>query len=100
MSEFEVVISAQAAEELADRRRYLVEAASADVAARYLDLIDARCESLATFPHRGTPRDDLRPGLRSISVKRTATIFFTVEGDQVLILHIAFRGQDVRRLFD
>lgn len=100
MTGYGVIISAEAREELAEKWRYLAEAADIDVADRYLDLIDAQCEKLSTMPHRGTPRDDLRPGTRSISIKRNATVFYTVEERQVLILHIAFRGQDLARLFD
>lgn len=40
--------------------------ASPVVAARYTDSIVSYCENLQTFPHRGTRRDDLRPGLRTL----------------------------------
>ena len=37
-------------------------AAEAEIAARYTDAIVDYCYSLATFPHRSTRRDDIRPG--------------------------------------
>nr|WP_234896269.1 type II toxin-antitoxin system RelE/ParE family toxin [Sinorhizobium meliloti] len=37
-------------------------------AARYIDSIVAHCENLRTFPHRGTRRDDIRPGLRTLGI--------------------------------
>lgn len=51
-------------------------AASSAVAARYVDSIVDHCEKLQTFPHRGTQRDDLRPGLRTLGFRRRVTILF------------------------
>jgi plasmid stabilization system protein ParE len=45
---------------------YIAAATSPDIAARYTEAIVSYCESLCSFPHRGsTMRDDVRPGLRS-----------------------------------
>jgi plasmid stabilization system protein ParE len=57
-----VVFSPEALEQLAEFYRYIAEAASPDVAARYTEAIVSDCESLRTFPLRGTQRDDVRPG--------------------------------------
>jgi toxin ParE1/3/4 len=43
---------------------------------------------------RGTLREDVRPGLRTIGFRRRATIAFAVEGDTVTILGIFHGGQD------
>lgn len=52
------------------------------------------CEGFGTFPKRGTRRDDIRPGLRTIGFRRRATIAFTVGDDTVTILGIFYGGQD------
>ena len=54
----------------------------------------SRCEKLEIFPHRGTRRDDLRPGLRTIGIRRRVMIAFAVEADAVTIIGIFYGGQD------
>lgn len=61
---YRVVFSPEAQEQLAELYRYIADAASSDIAARYTEAIVSYCENLRTFPHRGTMRDDIRPGLR------------------------------------
>jgi len=57
----------------------------------YLDLRD--------FPHRGTDRSDMAPGLRTLAFKRRATIAYMIQGDAVLILRILHKGRDAGRAF-
>lgn len=52
------------------------------------------CESLGTFPHRGTMRDDVRPGLRITNYKKRAVIAFDVDAEQVSIIGVFYGGQD------
>ncbi len=52
------------------------------------------CESLGTFPHRRTKRDDVRQGLRITQYKKRAVIAFAVGADQVSILGMFYGGQD------
>lgn len=56
------------------------------------------CRTLDHFPHRGSPRDDLREGLRSLTFRRRAVIFYMVMRDNVSILGIAYRGRDPERV--
>nr|WP_246544843.1 type II toxin-antitoxin system RelE/ParE family toxin [Ancylobacter dichloromethanicus] len=67
---------------------------SPTVAARYVDSIVDYCENLWTFPHRGTRRDDLRPGLRTLGYRRRVTILFEVSDDTVNIIGVFYGGQD------
>jgi plasmid stabilization system protein ParE len=67
--------------------------AGIDVALAYLDRIETACASLKDFPLRGTPRDDLGPGLRTISLEGRATIAYRVESDMVLILGVFHAGR-------
>lgn len=73
---------------------YVAREASPDIARRFTDAIVDHCERLDGFPHRGTPRDDLRPGLRTLAFRRRVTIAYTVETSDVVILGIFYGGQD------
>jgi toxin ParE1/3/4 len=57
------------------------------------------CLGFATFPERGTRRDDLRPGLRTIGFGRRVTIAFHVSDDRVTIDRILYAGRDLARAF-
>ncbi|KUR77211.1 type II toxin-antitoxin system RelE/ParE family toxin [Novosphingobium sp. FSW06-99] len=89
------VVFAPAAEaQLVSLYRYIAQEASADIAERFTTAIIEQCEALATFPHRGTQRDDIRPGLRTIPFRRRVTIAYTVDAVQVSILGLYYGGQD------
>ncbi|CAN7774307.1 type II toxin-antitoxin system RelE/ParE family toxin [Variovorax sp. LjRoot84] len=94
MTPYRVVFSPEAEEQLADLYHYIARAASPDIAARYAEAIVAYCESLQTFPHRGTKRDDVRPGLRITHYRKRTVIAFDVAAEQVSIIGIFYGGQD------
>lgn len=73
---------------------YIAAEAGAVVAGNYLDRIEAACMALATFPERGTRRDDIMPGLRTVGFERRATIAFRVVRRRVEIVTIAYGGRD------
>jgi toxin ParE1/3/4 len=50
--------------------------------------------SLRDFPMVGSPRDDLRPGLRTIGFRRRVTIVFVVKSTEVRIVGVFYGGQD------
>ena len=58
MSQYPVIFTPEAQEQLAALYRYIAAAASPEIAERYASAIIAYCESLQDFPHRGTRRDD------------------------------------------
>ncbi len=66
---YSVFFTPEAQEQLAALYRYIAVAASPEVALRYVNAIVTYCEGLHTFPHRGTCRDDVRPGLRVTNYK-------------------------------
>lgn len=43
---------------------------------------------------RGTRRDDIRPGLRTVGFERRATIAFKVLAREVVIVRIFYGGRD------
>ena len=57
----------------------------------------AFCDSLATFPHRGRDRSDLRPGLRTIGYKHRILIAYQIAGDTVTVGGVFYGGQDYER---
>lgn len=91
---FRVVFSPEAAEQLAALYRYIATAASPDIAARYTEAIVNYCETLRTFPQRGVPRDDVRPGLRITNYRKRTVIAFDVDAAQVSIIGVFYGGQD------
>jgi toxin ParE1/3/4 len=78
--------------------RYIADAASPIVAARYTDDLVSYCESLRTSPLRGIERDDVRLGLRITNFRRRTVIAFAVGGATVAILGIFHGGQDYESL--
>jgi toxin ParE1/3/4 len=81
---------------LADLERigdWVAANAGTDVALAYLDRIESACARLADFPQRGTPRDDLGPGVRTISFEGRATIAYRIEAHAVLILGVFHAGR-------
>jgi toxin ParE1/3/4 len=73
---------------------HIAAAASPEIAARYTGASVEQCESLKTFPMRGTRRDDIRPGLRVFGFRRRVSIAFEVTDEVVTILGIFYGGQN------
>ena len=94
MKKCDVIFTPEAQEQLVALYCYIADAASAEIAERYTSAITAYCESLQTFPHRGTRRDDVRTGLRVTNYKRRAVIAFVVDADLVSVIGIFYGGQD------
>ena len=65
MTQYKVTFAPEAQEQLAALYHHIALAASPEIAERYTDAIVTYCEGLQDFPHRGTRRDDVRPGLRT-----------------------------------
>lgn len=49
------------------------------------------------FPHRGTVREDKRPGLRIVGFERRVSVALTVAGEEVLIFRVLYAGRQFRR---
>jgi toxin ParE1/3/4 len=89
-----VIFRPQAEADLLALYRYIAEASGFDIAGDYIDRIEIACMSLATFPNRGTKRDDLSLGLRTIAFERRITIAYRVLKTCVEIVTIAYGGRD------
>jgi toxin ParE1/3/4 len=73
---------------------YIAERSGRARAAAYLDRIETTCMRLAVFPERGTRRDDLGQGIRTLGFERRVTIVFRLVADEVEIVTIAYGGRD------
>ena len=66
------------------------------LAIRTVGLIREYIKGLRDTPHRGTKRDDLRPGLRIVSFRKRAVIAFQIDDTKMVvsILRVFYGGQD------
>ena len=94
----EVIFAPEALADLFDLYDHIAADSSAERARSYTDRIVVTCRNLATFPERGTRRDDLRPGLRTTTYRRRVTIAFHITATQVVIDRIAYGGRDLLAL--
>lgn len=97
-----VIFSAAAEADLFAIYDYIADRAGDAIALRFVEAIEAYCLGLADAPERGTRRDDLRPGLRSVGFRRRATILFEVEDKAscVVIHGIYYAGRRVESWTD
>ncbi|MBA3486048.1 MAG: type II toxin-antitoxin system RelE/ParE family toxin [Lysobacter sp.] len=101
MRKYTVAFTPEARDQLTELYRYIaLSRASPAAAARYTDAIVTYCEGLQTFPHRGTRRDDIRPGLRITHYRKRSVIAFVVDDDRVSILGVYYGGQDYETALD
>jgi len=90
-----IEFSPEAFADLIDLYDFIAERDGEERAIGYIDRIEECCRSLAVFPNRGTRRDDLRPGLRTLGFERRAAIAFHIQGDTVTILRVLYGGRDI-----
>ena len=90
----EVVFRPEAEADLFEIYSYIADRAGLQTAGKYVGRMEAACLSLATFPRRGAPREDLAPGVRVLIFERRATIAYRIEGDCVRIARIFHAGRD------
>ncbi len=100
MKQYAVVWRPQARDDLLALYEWIAEQADADTAFEYTRLIEAHATKLATFPERGTPRDDLAAGVRTTPYRRRTVIAYRVLDEEVEILTIAHAGRDLGRVFE
>lgn len=79
---------------------WTVDHADPEVALRFTQRIEAEAEKLAGFPNRGRPRDEIRPGLRSIPYARSITIFYSVDAREVQIVRVIHARRDLNAAFE
>ncbi|WP_338445039.1 type II toxin-antitoxin system RelE/ParE family toxin [Pelagerythrobacter marensis] len=73
---------------------WIAERADPDTAFAYTSGIEACADRLATFPERGTPRDDLVAGMRTRPYRGRTVIAYRVVDGAVEILRLVHAGQN------
>ena len=91
---YRVIFTPEARDQLDALHAYIAAAADPETASRFVDGIIDHIATLSDFPKRGTPRDDLRMGLRTLAWRRRVTIAFVVEEVDVVIIGIFYGGRD------
>jgi toxin ParE1/3/4 len=89
-----IVFAPEANDQLVELYHYVAKRGSPAVATSFTGAIIDYCERLAHCPRRGTKRDDIRPGLRTVGFRRRVTIAFTVDEKVVTILGVYYGGRD------
>ena len=92
----EVVIRPAAVADLKSLYDY-IHLHSPSNAAHYVASIEEYCMRLADFSERGTRRDDLGSGIRTLGFRRRVAIAFVVLDDRVEIARILYGGRDLDR---
>lgn len=97
---YAVRLTPLAIDDLIALHRWIVDSTDRAIADAYLDRVQARIESLAYHPRRGTPRDDLAIGLRTLAFERRLMIAYRVVGEHVDVLRIISAMRDLAPLMD
>jgi toxin ParE1/3/4 len=93
-----LVLTGKAKAQINSLYEYIAREASLEIADRYIDSLVERIAGLTSFPDRGTRRDDLRPGLRTVPFRRRLTIAYAVKPREVRIIAVGRAGQDMKEL--
>ena len=93
MTGYRVVFRREAIQQLEELYDYIADAGSPENAARYTEAIVTYCEGLTDFFHRGSARNDIRPGLRTVGYRKRVVIAFAVLDETVAILGIFYGGR-------
>jgi toxin ParE1/3/4 len=93
---YEVAFDQAAVAELNEIFDYVEDRAGTAIATNFVNKLYDFCRRLEHTPERGTKRDDLRAGLRTIGYRRRATILFEVDHERrrVVIAGIYYGGRN------
>jgi toxin ParE1/3/4 len=94
---YTAIFSRGADGDLNDIEEYLAVRFSEANARQYIQRVISFCQGLANAPQRGTRRDDIRQGLRTIGFERRVTVAFEVVERRVVILGILYGGRQFER---
>ena len=83
-------------EEIAD---YIASQHGLEQGERWLSKLNAKFSSITQFPKMGRQRDEILPGLRSLSVD-SYLIFYTISQSGVDILRVVSGYRNLTALFD
>lgn len=90
-----VFFSPEARADLIDLYDYIADQGSRQRAITYIERIEVYCLGFASFPERGTRRDEIRPGLRTVGFEGRITIAFHLGEGTVIIDRILYAGRQM-----
>ncbi|MFA6567473.1 MAG: type II toxin-antitoxin system RelE/ParE family toxin [Victivallales bacterium] len=97
MKNLKLIISRQAIEDLIDIWSYMA-LDNYDAANAFTDKLYASCKSLSKMPEMGRSRDELLPGLRSLTCKGHI-IFYRTGNQKLEIIRVLNGCMDVDSIF-
>jgi toxin ParE1/3/4 len=100
MRQYGIVWRPKARADLLALYDWIASQADRQVAFEYTRCIEEHVNGLTQFPKRGTPRDDLVAGLRTLVYRRRTVIAYRVLESDVEILRVSHGGRDLGQLFD
>lgn len=92
---YTVSFTPAATADLEDIFDYIAEKAGKEIARGYVTRIYRYCLGFETFPHRGSSREDLMPGLQIAGFHRRATVALLVRQSEVTIIRIFHKGREI-----
>jgi toxin ParE1/3/4 len=96
---YQIELSRLAIADLKDIQNWIsVVSADFDIARNYVDRIELRIATLSDFPRRGTPREDIGQGIRSLPFERRVIIFYRVIGKIVRVERVVSASRELERL--
>jgi len=100
MKRYAVLFTPRAERQLSDLYAYIAAYSGEGRAEMFVSAIINDCRTLASFPERGSKRDDIRPNLRTKGYSRRVTIAFSVDSamSTVTVHGVFYGGQDFERL--
>lgn len=99
MQTYEVRFRDLAIRQLSQIQAYIAKTGGEATARRFVGNAFRHMEGFATAPHRGSLREEIRPGLRLVGWRRKLSIAFVVDNAAltVTVLAVYYRGRDVER---
>jgi toxin ParE1/3/4 len=94
-----VIFAPEARRDLFDLYDFIAARSGPARAMGYIERIERHCFDFAKVPERGTRRDDLRPGLRTVGFERRILIAFHFGDEKVTIDRILYGGRDLGKAF-
>jgi len=87
-------LSPEAETDLVALYDWIAERASPDTALGYIDRLESYIRGFDYASERGTLRNDIREGLRTVGFERRVTIAFNVTAQEVIVLGLFYGGQN------
>lgn len=94
-----VRLSPLAVEDLIALEAWIAGETDAAIVVSYITRIEQKIRALSNYPDRGTPREELAPGLRTLTFERNLIIAYRVQGHEVLVLRIISGRRELSSLF-